>query len=93
MPDIAIRRMGVGVQLTCTICGASAIVTADWQARRFQQHHAYCTGATLGYYGAGDAVAALARPIARAIGADPDCAPCRQRRGWLNRLVPALWRR
>lgn len=85
--------MGVGVQLTCLMCGGSAIVTADWQAQRFQRHHAFCTGATPGYYGAGDAVAAVAQPMARALGRDPDCVPCKQRQGWLNRVLPRVWRR
>jgi hypothetical protein len=93
MQHILVRPMGVGVQLTCAYCGASIICGAEWQKQKFVAHHAHCTGAQPGYYGFGDAVAAMAQPVARAVGFDPNCSACKQRRGWLNRLFPRLWPR
>lgn len=92
MRHILAQPMGVGVQYTCTRCRGSVIATAPWQAQRFVQHHSVCMGAAPGYYGMGDAVAAVAQPVARAVGLDPECAPCKQRQSWLNRLMPRLWR-
>lgn len=38
--------------------------------------------------GLGDAIAIVAKPIARLIGKDPNCKPCGQRQAKLNKLVP-----
>lgn len=42
-------------------------------------------------FGLGDAVAAVAQPIARALGLPEDCEPCKRRRAKLNRI--RLWGR
>lgn len=97
MSHIAGRQLGTGLQLTCQGCGASVIVGAPWQSQQFQAVHAGCAPRLApvdpGYYGMGDAVAAVARPIARVVGVDPNCAPCQQRQRELNRWFPRLWRR
>jgi hypothetical protein len=46
-----------------------------------------------GYYGAGDAVAALARPLANAIGLGGRDCGCAERQTALNRAFPSLWPR
>jgi hypothetical protein len=38
------------------------------------------------FVGMGDVVAAVAKPIARALGRDPNCLPCQQRQARLNRI-------
>jgi hypothetical protein len=38
------------------------------------------------YFGLGDAVAAIAKPVARALGRDPNCVPCQQRQQRMNRI-------
>jgi hypothetical protein len=94
---ITAQQFGSGVQITCHGCGASVLVGAPWQAEQFQAMHAQCAQAFApvdpNYYGAGDAVAAVAQPIARAIGRDPDCLPCAKRKRALNRWLPRLFRR
>ncbi len=37
------------------------------------------------FVGVGDVVAAVAKPIARALGRDPNCLPCQQRQQRLNK--------
>lgn len=37
-----------------------------------------------GSFGLGDAVEVVARPVAKALGLDPDCAPCARRKAALN---------
>jgi hypothetical protein len=86
--SIQAQRIPQGVVLGCTVCGQQFLAQDDWQAHQFQVAHAGC-----GYYGAGELVARVAKPIARAIGLDPDCAPCAEREGLLNRLWPRAWRR
>jgi hypothetical protein len=40
------------------------------------------------YKGLGDVVEALAKPIARVLGRDPNCPGCAKRKGLLNRTFP-----
>lgn len=50
------------------------------QAIAFVREHAHS--------GAGDAVAAVAKPIARMLGLKENCTPCEQRRRALNAALP-----
>jgi hypothetical protein len=78
------------VAVSCSVCGARAAVHPAAAEAVVAQHRAH-QGAP-GRYGAGDLVAAVAKPIARVLGRQP-CTPCEQRRHALNRLAPALWPR
>ncbi len=42
--------------------------------------------AVSGSFGLGDAVAVVAKPMAKALGVDPDCAPCARRKARLNAM-------
>lgn len=97
MAQIASRRMGVGAQLQCLGCGQTVIVTSQAQAQSFVRQHAQCPDQPLPvdprYYGAGDLVARVAKPVARRMGMDPGCEPCARRQAALNRMLPRVWRR
>jgi hypothetical protein len=45
------------------------------------------------YYGGGDLVAKVAKPVARMLGMPENCSPCQQRQALLNQLFPNLVRR
>lgn len=97
MAQIASKRMGTGVQLQCMGCGTTVIVTHQEQANAFAHQHRLCPNQPLPvdprYYGAGDLVARVAKPVARRMGMDPNCQPCAQRQAALNRMMPRVWRR
>lgn len=40
------------------------------------------------FLGVGDVVAAVAKPIARIVGVDPECKPCKDRQARLNARFP-----
>ena len=89
--------MGPYRHLRCFGCGGELVAGAEWQVQQFYGAHAGC-GRLLGpvdpaYYGAGDLVARVAKPLARAMGRDPNCAPCARRQVALNRMFPRVWRR
>ena len=88
---------GAYLHLHCQGCGAQLMSGADWQTQDFARRHAVCARllrpAPVSYYGAGDLVARVAKPVARAIGRDPNCQPCAQRQAALNRMFPRIWRR
>lgn len=77
-------------QVKCEVCGASGLGTAE-QVAQFAQMHANHQG-NAGSLRLGDAVAAVAKPIAKAFGRKP-CTPCEARRRALNNAFPNPWRR
>lgn len=82
-PWVTCGRTSDRWECVCTGCGAEA-VTSDGAHQSFLEGHAGCGGAT----GLGDVVAAVAKPVARAVGLPADCVPCARRRAKLNRAVP-----
>jgi hypothetical protein len=68
----------------CDVCREQAIVDAD-QIPEFASLHRVHQ-APRGSFRLGDAVAAVAKPIARAFGMDSTCTPCEARRRMLNKL-------
>ena len=83
------RRMLAGFEVHCTICRDGAIMT-EAQAERFILDHSAHRSPSPTHYGAGDAFAAVAKPVARMFGAKPGCLPCERRRIEMNRAVPAV---
>lgn len=86
-PGVVFRPVPGGFHIACERCQVGGVF-APAGANTFAAQHARC-----GSVGAGDAVAAVAKPVARALGLDPDCSPCAQRQAALNRMFPHLWRR
>lgn len=88
---------GAYYHLRCGGCGRELVSGADWQTQRFYAAHAACARLLRPvdprYYGAGDLVARVAKPVAQAMGRDPNCAPCAQRQAALNQMFPRVWRR
>lgn len=75
---------GLLASMYCEVCRASdrghmRLVQAFAGAHRVHQ-------APRGSLRLGDAVAAIAKPVARAVGIDPNCSPCEARRRALNAL-------
>jgi hypothetical protein len=81
IPWVAVAAVGPGTYLAeCEVCGASASGDPGVVAAFGQAHQAHTAN---GYMGLGDAIAAVAKPIARAFGQEP-CTPCEARRRALN---------
>lgn len=91
IPWLWSRAVGAHYDVGCTVCGQGARLPPD-AARAFLDAHGRHVAAP-GYRGLGDAVAAIAKPLARALGLAEQCTPCEARRVHLNRLAPRLWRR
>jgi hypothetical protein len=69
-------------EVMCTVCGARGLAVGSEPARGFAMaHRAHTAGPRA--VGLGDAVAAVAKPIARFFGQKP-CTPCEARRHALN---------
>lgn len=85
-PEIPWVRVGQdrfgGYRMDCTACGAVAIAGSVGGVEQFATHHAEHTAGPR-HVGLGDAVAKLAKPVARAVGKKP-CTPCERRRQALN---------
>lgn len=90
VPWIQVQPVRGGYHVTCSVCGVGG-VTHQQGAEQFVREHEAHRSAAPGYMGAGDAVARVAKPVARAFGME-DCTPCEKRREALNRLVPRLFR-
>ncbi len=70
-------------EVMCTVCGARGHVTTTNNVGNFALHHRVHR-APDGQHGLGDAVAAVAKPIARLFGQKAPCTPCEARRHRLN---------
>ncbi len=69
-------------EVMCTVCGTRGHVTTTNNVGNFAEHHrAHRAPSGLGL---GDAVAAVAKPIARLFGQKTPCTPCEARRHALN---------
>jgi len=74
----------------CEACDARSYVADPNDVRAFAYAHAKHTAGD-GYIGAGDVVAVVAKPIARAFGKEP-CTPCEARRRAMNQFrFPSPW--
>ena len=69
----------------CQVCRAQIDGLGQAQIAQFAQTHRVHQ-APAGSMRLGDAVAAIAKPIAKAVGMDPNCTPCEARRRMLNQL-------
>jgi len=78
-----------GYYVACSICRVAGTL-APAEAQHFAQQHSVHRSASPTHFGAGDAVAAFAKPVARAFGMPENCTPCEARRRMLNRMVPAV---
>lgn len=79
-----------GGEIYCEVCGERAWVGDRQSVDAFVYSHREHTAGD-GYIGAGDAFAAIAKPIANAFGAAP-CTPCEARRRALNQFrFPRPW--
>lgn len=72
-----------GFQLHCGACGQSAVTYSDGGVHDFARDHSVHRSGR--GFGLGDAVAAVAKPVARAMGREP-CTPCERRRHMLNQF-------
>jgi len=72
------------LRATCEVCGQGGTGDANGVSSFAHQHRVH--DAPQGSMRLGDAVAAIAKPIARAIGLDEGCTPCEARRRYLNSL-------
>jgi len=77
-----------GFVARCDACGAQGALGTPQAVDAFAAQHQEHRSASVGHYGAGDAVAAATR----ALGID-SCTPCERRRQQLNGLLPRVWRR
>lgn len=75
----------------CTVCNDRTTGNAR-TVQIFETQHAAHQSTASGFGGLGDAVAAVAKPVARAFGKQP-CAPCEARRRKLNELAPRFYRK
>lgn len=82
------ERLG-GAEVACEVCGARGSVPVGYAYAQgissFAQAHRVHQ-APQGSMRLGDAVAVVAKPIARAFGLDEPCTPCEARRRYLNSL-------
>lgn len=79
-----------GFFMTCEVCGEEGHGMDHREAHAFAYQHREHTAGE-GYVGAGDAFAAVAKPIARAMGKEP-CTPCEARRRAMNQIrLPWPW--
>lgn len=91
IPWVLVGARGIGsFDLYCEVCGASALQRVRVAAGAFAQAH-QTHQAPQGSLRLGDAFAAVAKPVARAVGLDPNCTPCEARRRTLNN-VRRPWR-
>lgn len=68
--------------VVCSVCGERAYLDSPNDVAGFAYAHAEHTAGE-GYLGMGDAVAAIAKPVAKFFGQAP-CTPCEARRRALN---------
>jgi hypothetical protein len=73
-----------GYAFNCEVCGDRNVGTHAALTNFASAHRLHA--APQGSLGIGDAVAAVAKPFARAVGIDPNCTPCEARRRMLNQL-------
>ena len=84
IPWVLVQPTPTSFRVTCEVCGSTGefnypkTVVAVARAHRAHQ-------APQGSFRLGDAVAAVAKPIARAVGME-SCTPCEARRRMLNRI-------
>jgi hypothetical protein len=88
VPWIQFRPVQGGFEVYDTRAGDGVFVTNEMHLHQFAAERASAGG--MG--GLGDAVAAVAEPIARAFGKAP-CTPCARRKAMLNGMAPNLYRR
>ena len=90
IPWVLVQQNGVALGAYCEVCHQQTAGSPQ-QIAQFAQAHANHQG-NQGHLRLGDAVAAIAKPIAQAFGRQP-CTPCEARRRALNTAVPNPWRR
>jgi hypothetical protein len=73
---------GMPYRLMCEVCGMQGYGGLT-QAQQFTAAHRV-HAAPQGSFRLGDAFAAVAKPVARAFGLEPDCTPCEARRRRMN---------
>jgi hypothetical protein len=73
-----------GLGVLCDVCGEEGYLSTAGEVSQFAAHHVRHQ-APAGSLRLGDAVAAVAGPVARAFGKAP-CTPCEARRRSLNRF-------
>jgi hypothetical protein len=78
-----------GFMLEDTRTGETAYASDPSGIEAFAADHS----SSHGHGGLGDAVALFAKPIASALGMDPECTPCAEKQQTLNLLFPHLYRR
>ena len=85
IPWVWVGRQGQGLGVRCEVCGAATDGLGTQGVAQFAEAHRVHQ-APRGSLRLGDAVAAVAKPLARAVGADPNCTPCEARRRMLNQI-------
>ena len=78
---------GIGYVAVCDACGARQAIQTQEGVFAFGEAHSAHQSAARGYYGAGDAVHA----VAQRAGIE-SCTPCEKRRRAMNSWLPRLWR-
>lgn len=87
IPWVLVEPSHAGYNVRCEVCGVGGIATPE-QVPPFVQAHAQHRSPQ--GFGLGDAIAAIAKPIARAFGQKEPCTPCEARRRALNAAVPRV---
>ena len=83
IPWVLVDARGGGVfDLYCEVCGDGALQRTAAVAGTFAQAHSVHQSPR-GSFRLGDAIAAVAKPVAKAMGKQP-CTPCEARRRALN---------
>jgi len=89
VPWVGVSPGAHGWHVRCGACGALVSTLEPSDVDSFASIHA-THQASEGYLGLGDAVAAVAKPIARMFGRAP-CTPCEARRRSMNQMVRRPW--
>jgi hypothetical protein len=85
VPWVLVKPQGPDLLVGCAVCGekvAMAPEDVDAFAAEHVEHEA-----PEGSLRLGDAMAAVAKPIARLLGRKPACSPCEARRRAMNAIV------
>jgi hypothetical protein len=89
IPWVLVAQSVGGYDVHCEACGAGGHVPPTHLQEFVSTHSNHQSSQGTGL---GDAIAAVAKPIARAFGQKP-CSPCEARRRALNAAVPRVWPR
>jgi len=83
VPWVLVGLVPGGFEVYCEVCSSGGLQVSKQGIADFASAHS-AHQAPRGSLRLGDAVAAVAKPVARAMGLDQSCTPCEARRRMLN---------